>query len=72
MKVVREHYARWVPERQARLANILKEAFSNKPKLAAIQGGRRQDTVPAQLASCRAVTQGDYRTTGVTPRAGLA
>ena len=29
---VREHYARWVPERQARLTNILQEAFSDKPK----------------------------------------
>jgi integrase len=39
-KTVREHYARWVPERQARLTKILKDAFSNKPKLTAIQGGR--------------------------------
>lgn len=31
-KTVREHYARWVPERQARLTAILKDAFSNKPK----------------------------------------
>jgi len=29
---VREHYARWVPERQARLTNILQEAFAEKPK----------------------------------------
>jgi integrase len=29
---VREHYARWVPERQARLTKILKEAFDDKPK----------------------------------------
>jgi integrase len=29
---VREHYARWVPERQARLTKILKDAFDNKPK----------------------------------------
>jgi len=29
---VREHYARWVPERQARLTKILKEAFEDKPK----------------------------------------
>ena len=36
---VREHYARWVPERQARLTKILKEAFEGKPKakLIAIQ-----------------------------------
>jgi integrase len=30
---VREHHARWVPERQARLTKILKEAFEDKPKL---------------------------------------
>jgi integrase len=32
---VREHYARWVPERQARLTKILKDAFDDKtrPKL---------------------------------------
>jgi integrase len=29
---VREHYARWVPERQARLTKILKDAFADKPK----------------------------------------
>lgn len=29
---VREHYARWVPERQARLIKILKAAFEDKPK----------------------------------------
>lgn len=29
---VREHYARWVPERQARLTNILQDAFTDKPK----------------------------------------
>jgi integrase len=37
---VRRHYARWVPERQARLTNILKDAFSDKPRLVVIQGGR--------------------------------
>jgi len=39
---VREHYARWVPERQARLTNILQEAFSDKPrpKLVALPGKR--------------------------------
>lgn len=31
-KTVREHYARWVPERQARLTKILKDAFDDKPK----------------------------------------
>jgi integrase len=30
-KTVREHYARWVPERQARLTKILKEAFQKNP-----------------------------------------
>jgi integrase len=39
-KTVREHYARWVPERQARLTKILKEAFGDKTKLMAIPGGR--------------------------------
>jgi hypothetical protein len=39
-KTVREHYARWVPERQARLTKILKETFHAKPKLTAITGGR--------------------------------
>jgi hypothetical protein len=29
--MVRRHYARWVPERQARLTNILKQAFADKP-----------------------------------------
>jgi site-specific recombinase XerD len=40
--VVRRHYARWVPERQARLTKILKEAFDDKPKpkLVALPGGR--------------------------------
>jgi integrase len=38
-KTVREHYARWVPERQARLTRILKEAFHDKPKLASLRGG---------------------------------
>jgi integrase len=31
-KTVREHYARWVPERQARLTGLLKDAFEDKPK----------------------------------------
>jgi integrase len=39
-KTVREHYARWVPERQARLTRILKDAFGDKPKLTALRGGR--------------------------------
>jgi integrase len=39
---VREHYSRWVPERQARLTKILKDAFDDKPKpkLVALPGGR--------------------------------
>jgi integrase len=43
-KTVREHYARWVPERQARLSRILQEAFDGrpKPKLVALPGKRRQ------------------------------
>lgn len=31
-KTVRQHYARWVPERQARLTQILQEAFADKPR----------------------------------------
>jgi integrase len=31
-KTVRQHYSRWVPERQARLTKILKDAFEDKPK----------------------------------------
>jgi hypothetical protein len=39
---VRRHYAKWVPERQARLTKILQEAFDDKPKpkLVAMPGGR--------------------------------
>ena len=29
---MRRHYARWAPERQERLTNILKDAFEDKPK----------------------------------------
>jgi integrase/recombinase XerD len=29
---VRKHYAAWVPERQARLTKVLKEAFDDKPR----------------------------------------
>jgi hypothetical protein len=29
---IRRHYARWVPERQARLTRILQEAFEDRPK----------------------------------------
>jgi integrase len=41
-RTVREHYSRWVPERQARLTKILKDAFEDKgrSKLVAIRGGR--------------------------------
>jgi len=31
-KTIREHYNRFVPERQARLSRILTEAFEDKPK----------------------------------------
>jgi integrase len=31
-ETVREHYSRWVPERQARLTKILKDAFRGQPK----------------------------------------
>ena len=31
-QVVRKHYAKWVPGRQARLSKILKEAFEDKPR----------------------------------------
>jgi integrase len=43
-KTVREHYSRWVPERQARLTKILKEAFDDKPRarLVAIRTGARE------------------------------
>ena len=38
--MVRKHYAAWVSERQERLTNVLKEAFSEKPKprLMVLQG----------------------------------
>jgi len=41
-ETVREHYARWVPERQARLTKILKDAFRGQPKpaLTVVHGGR--------------------------------
>jgi len=41
-ETVREHYSRWVPERQARLTKILKDAFDDKPKprLIPFVGGR--------------------------------
>jgi len=41
-QMVRKHYAAWIPERQARLTRILKEAFDDKPKpkLVSLPGGR--------------------------------
>jgi hypothetical protein len=39
-ETIREHYAAWVPERQARLTRVLTDAFSDKPRLVGIQGGR--------------------------------
>ncbi|MEZ5402631.1 MAG: site-specific integrase [Bryobacteraceae bacterium] len=40
-KTVRQHYARWVPERQARLTSILQEAFADKPRPGLIVLGRK-------------------------------
>ena len=42
-EMVRKHYAAWVPERQARLTKLLKEAFEDKPTphLVVLTGGRR-------------------------------
>ena len=31
-EIVRKHYAKWVPERQARLTSILQQAFAEKPR----------------------------------------
>jgi integrase len=41
-QMVRQHYAAWIPERQARLTKVLQEAFDDKPKprIVAIDGGR--------------------------------
>jgi integrase len=39
-QVIRRHYSRWCGERQAALTKILKDAFSDKPNLAVLQGGR--------------------------------
>ena len=48
-QVVRRHYARWVPERQERLTNILREklATAPRPKLAVVGGksAGRMDTI---------------------------
>lgn len=35
-QMVRKHYAAWIPERQARLTRILRDAFEDKPKLLAL------------------------------------
>jgi hypothetical protein len=32
-EMVRKTYSAWVPERQARLTRILREAFDDKPRL---------------------------------------
>jgi integrase len=42
--MIRKHYGAWVPERQARLTKILKQAFDGKPrpKLVPLKGGRSQ------------------------------
>jgi hypothetical protein len=34
--IVLRHYGAWVPERQARLTKILKDAFEDKPRLVEI------------------------------------
>lgn len=41
-QMVRKHYAAWIPERQARLTKILKDAFDEKPKpkLVTFPGGQ--------------------------------
>ena len=31
-EIVRKHYAKWIPARQARLSRILQEAFADKPR----------------------------------------
>lgn len=49
-RTVRKHYARWVPERQARLTRILEEAFRDKPKLTAFPAGRASGVSSAQSA----------------------
>lgn len=42
-QVVRKHYAKWVPGRQARLTKILREALGDKPKLKfVVLPGRRR------------------------------
>lgn len=38
---VRQHYARWVPERQARLTSILQDAFEGKPSGKVVSMPRR-------------------------------
>jgi len=54
-KTVREHYARWVPERQARLTRILQEAFDGRPKLQVVAATQRSlGPVPDKPQSRRA------------------
>jgi len=36
--IVNKHYAKWVPERQQRLTQVLKTAFEDRPRLVAIDG----------------------------------
>jgi integrase len=40
-EMVRKHYAKWVPERQARLTKILTEAFADKPTLKLVAMSKR-------------------------------
>ncbi len=46
-KTIRLHYARWVPERQARLTQILRSAFRRKPRPAAKARPRSRVQGPA-------------------------
>jgi integrase len=46
---IRRHYARWVPERQARLTRILQELFENRPRPAAQQGAENAGAVASTV-----------------------
>jgi integrase len=57
-KTVREHYSRWVPERQARLTKILKDAFDDKPKpklVALPAGAGRRRSTSAHVSAVRRI-----------------
>ena len=40
---VRKHYAAWVPERQARVTKVLRDAFANKPKPTFLKSRTKQN-----------------------------